>query len=160
MWRRNRKKFYSCIATCVQIISYTLLVATQRKQKRCEPGLTQPFKLVHFQMLLLYFTISRHAHTWIHPLQEIVIALRTVYYTLRKQRLDTVVMATVLMATQQTRIAFTCIRLTNFTQAPYRNFLSVLQCISNHAEYSALVKYSHRSSTLPANSISNYSSTC
>ena len=53
-----------------------------------------------------------------NPLQEIVIALRTFYYTLHKQkftRLDTVVMATILMATQQTRIAFTCIRLTNFT---------------------------------------------
>ena len=63
------------------------------------------------------------------PLQEIVIALRTFYYMLRKRkftRLDMVVMATILMATQQTRIAFTCIRLTNFTQVSYRNFLSVV----------------------------------
>ena len=36
--RRNRKKFYSCVAMHVQIISYTFLVTTQRKQKRCEPA--------------------------------------------------------------------------------------------------------------------------
>ena len=45
------------------------------------------------------------------------------------------------------------IKLTNLTQLLYRNFLSALQCISNQqsSQIKALVKYSHRSSTLPAN---------
>ena len=90
-------------------------------------------------------------------LPEIVIALQTFYYMLRKQkftRLNTVIMATV-MATSgypaDKDSVHMYFRLTNFTQVPYRNFLSVLQCISNQQsiQIKALVKYSHHSSTWP-----------